>query len=77
MRAKVSTHEKDRKIGGASCLQVIFRSYFFADFFFFPFVFLGTIVASNLNRVDFLFKFMNFIYRLQKEKKGVCARLNQ
>jgi hypothetical protein len=30
------------------CLQVIFRSYFFAGFFFFPLVFLGTILASNL-----------------------------
>jgi hypothetical protein len=28
------------------CLQAIFQSYF-ADFFFFPLVFLGTILASN------------------------------
>ena len=41
------------------CLQVIFRSYFLAGFFFFPLVFLGTIQASNSNIVDFLFKFVS------------------
>jgi hypothetical protein len=41
------------------CLQVIFRSYFFAGFFFFPMVFLGTILASKFDFVDFLFKSMS------------------
>jgi hypothetical protein len=38
-------------------LLVIFRSYFFAGFFFFPLVALGTILASNYDCNRFLFKF--------------------
>lgn len=37
-----------KKMRGIVCLRAIFRSYFFAVFFFFPLVFLGTILASNL-----------------------------
>jgi len=44
---------------GSDCLQVIFCSYFFAGFFFFPLVALGTILASKYDYVDFLFKFMS------------------
>jgi hypothetical protein len=36
---------------------VIFRFYFFAGFFFFPLVDLGTVLASNYNYNRFSFKF--------------------
>jgi hypothetical protein len=36
-----------------------FSAYFFAGFFFFPLVFLGTIVASNFDFNNFLFKFVS------------------
>jgi len=44
---------------GNLCLQVIFRSYFFAGFFFFPLVLLGTDLASDSDFVDVLFKFVS------------------
>ena len=57
-------------------LQVIFRAYFFADFFF-PLVFLGTIVASNLNRVDFYLNLWNLDTDLQEGKEEVWRASSQ
>ena len=48
----------NKENGGSVSLQVIFRSYFFAAFFVFLLVFLGTILASIVNFVDFPSKSM-------------------
>ena len=67
----VSIHRKREKEAEVMSSRII-RYYFFAGFFFFPLVFLGTIIASIFNCADFLFKLMKPKYEFMKGWKRLA-----